>query len=214
MRIFTVFAILFFPTLACALPAQDTELTSCKYTPWQAHKEHAAPDTIIGSANLVRPVGKAENAPGIILQLSGRVTDERCTPLTGAVVEIWQADTEGKYMYPHTGQLASSRSVFAGSGRTTTDNLGRFRFTTLFPGTQNSAAPHIHLQIRHDDFETFTTILYFAGDSRNADDPALKKLSEDSRKRLSAFTARAADRRSIEARFDITLRGRAKHRKF
>ena len=110
------------------------------------------------------------------LLLSGRVLDENCQPIDGAIVEIWHAtpvlpdaepgDVNATYddsrMYRYYGQVA-------------TDSEGQYDFTTLRPGwylNGGSYRPaHVHVKIWVEDEERLTTQLYFEGDPFNDDDP-------------------------------------------
>jgi protocatechuate 3,4-dioxygenase beta subunit len=130
--------------------------------------------------NLARPAGKAVVAAGQQLRLQGRVLDRDCKPVEGAVVELWQANRDGLYQYADRAALANPYAVFAGAGRTTTDNAGRFDFYTLFPGgtLENGIerAPRLHVRVRHRDVKALTTELFFDAERRNATDPVYQKL--------------------------------------
>ena len=196
-------AAFFFCLFAAAAAAQpplpkDPVLTECKPTPVATNESYPGEAKIVKSSKLPRPAGKAEFALGQLVYLSGRVLDENCVPVVGAVVDIWQTDSRGRYRYPDKGSLVNPYPVFAGSGRAVTDNLGRYSFITIYPGSYRTFvpkpepghyvvnAPHIHFYITHDDFKPLLTKMYFEGDRRNDADPSLKKLNEELRKRISA----------------------------
>ena len=50
----------------------------------------------------------APRATGQLIQISGRITDEDGSPLAGAVIEIWQANSAGKYIHEWTGTMRRS----------------------------------------------------------------------------------------------------------
>src|SRR3712207_5283271 len=53
--------------------------------------------------DLVRVTGKAAQALGQVVHVSGRVLDTRGQPRPGSVVEIWQCDANGIYRHPRAG---------------------------------------------------------------------------------------------------------------
>lgn len=55
-------------------------------------------------ADLVRVMGEAAQAQGVVTHLHGRVLDRQSAPISGAVVEIWQCDAFGHYRHPRDRQ--------------------------------------------------------------------------------------------------------------
>ncbi len=102
-----------------------TTITALNHSP--------APDAVYSGNNLVQPAGKAEAMAGQWVVVRGRVLDSRCVPVANALVELWQADGQGRYVEFSRRLLAHPQPVFTGSGRTSTNNLGQFEFVTLFP---------------------------------------------------------------------------------
>ena len=78
-------------------------------------------------AELVPP-----GSPGAI-QLHGRVLDGRGEPVPDALLELWQAAPDGSVVQ-QPGALRRDGWTFTGWGRASTDNAGRYSFTTLAPG--------------------------------------------------------------------------------
>jgi catechol 1,2-dioxygenase len=98
--------------------------------------------------------------PGDALTVTGRVLAPDCqSPLTGALLELWQADAEGRYYEEDTYRLR---------GQLLTDDKGTFTFNTIVPGRYRlggSYRPaHIHLMLGHPRHQPLTTQLYFKGD--------------------------------------------------
>src|SRR5438046_10463747 len=86
------------------------------------------------------------------ITLSGRVVDGDGKPVNDAVVEIWQANAQGRYAHPDDTQNKALEPAFKGFGRVTTDKDGMFRFTTIKPGRIPAAgaglqAPHLNVPI-------------------------------------------------------------------
>ena len=78
--------------------------------------------------------------PGAI-RIEGTVTDGAGDPVPDAMVELWQADAEGRYLD------AADAGGFTGLGRSGTEDEGRFSFLTVKPGAVRGAdgapqAPH------------------------------------------------------------------------
>lgn len=74
-------------------------------------------------------------AKGEVIELTGRVVQADGRPLDNVVLEIWQADAEGRY----------DNADFFGWGRAATDAEGIYRFKTIRPGAVQGKAPHINL---------------------------------------------------------------------
>ncbi|BBX35553.1 protocatechuate 3,4-dioxygenase subunit alpha [Mycolicibacterium mageritense DSM 44476 = CIP 104973] len=78
--------------------------------------------------------------PGAI-RLHGEVTDGVGTPVPDVLLEIWQADADGR-VARNPGSLHRDGWTFTGFGRTGTDDAGRYSFTTVTPGvTEPGCAP-------------------------------------------------------------------------
>ncbi len=137
------------------------------------------------------PAGKAVEAPGQKILLTGQILDEACVPVSGAVVEIWQNDPYGRWILANAEDLVSVKPVFNGAGRTATDNQGIFHFITLFPAplsdkrSKTVRAPNFNIKIVAEGVKPFSTVLYFADDRHNENDPIFKKLSMSARQSVS-----------------------------
>jgi len=127
--------------------------------------------------------------------VEGRVVDGDGNALPDGMIEIWQADANGRYAHPHdvrSGHDESARSA-AGFGRLPTEADGGFRFTTVKPG--RVPAPDGSLQAPHLVVAVFargllkhlSTRLYFADEAAaNAEDFVLKQVPGGRRKTLIA----------------------------
>lgn len=114
-----------------------------------------------------RQVLASQDELGERLVVEGIVSGPDCqTPLSGAMIDVWHADTRGNYHGPE--------SEYRLRGQMKTDSEGRFRFETIRPGHYplgDSMRPaHIHFIVSHPGHEPLTTQLYFAGDPYLADD--------------------------------------------
>lgn len=205
-------------SLASPAQAADQFLLKCHGpTPAVSTSSYPGMSKIILSNNLARPAGKAIDAPGQLLFISGRVTDENCVPIPNAIIDIWQTNPFGKYRWASRDELLNPEPVFAGNGRAVTDNMGRYNFTTLFPGEYGRYAPHVNLRITHPDFDTLNTAMYFRGDRRNEDDSRFKALRDESQARLLAdimMRHPARPELGLEATFNIVIKGDSTYRRY
>jgi protocatechuate 3,4-dioxygenase beta subunit len=76
-------------------------------------------------------------------------TNNSCSALSGALVDIWHCDKDGNYSeYGGTSmQTVNYTGVNFLRGRQSTDTNGLVTFTSIFPGWYSSRAPHIHVHI-------------------------------------------------------------------
>ena len=143
-------------------------------------------------------------APGERIRIEGRVLDGRSEPVPDALIDLWQADGEGRYPPGPDGGRA-----FAGFGRCATDSAGRFRFLTVKPGRVDAfQAPHAVLAVfaRGLPSHLFTRI-YFSDEPDNATDPVLSGV--DAARRETLIGQRRDAPGGGVYRFDIRLQGAA-----
>ena len=112
----------------------------------------------IGASDLI--VGEPE---ADVLHLSGLVLAPGGTPHPGVLVDIWQADPNGRYKHPRDSGQDSLMDEFLYWGEATTDGEARFQFRTYVPGRYAARpAQHIHYKVWDDDRELLTSQIYFA----------------------------------------------------
>lgn len=97
---------------------------------------------------------------GIRLTVTGYVFGRACLPLSGVLMDFWQADTNGAY--DNTG--------FKLRGHQFTDARGAFTLTTVVPGLYPGRTRHIHVKAQAPGRPVLTTQLYFPGEPRNNTD--------------------------------------------
>jgi protocatechuate 3,4-dioxygenase beta subunit len=144
-----------------------------------------------GDADLTRqhrgdPIGER-------IIVSGQVLDENGRPVAGTLVEVWQANSAGRYPHRVDQHDAPMDPNFTGCGRALTDKDGRYRFVTIKPGEYpwrnhyNAWRPaHIHFSIFGPAFATrLVTQMYFPGDPLLERDPMYNCVpDEKARRRL------------------------------
>ncbi|WP_133646114.1 protocatechuate 3,4-dioxygenase subunit beta [Paraburkholderia flava] len=150
--------------------------------------------------------------------VTGRVLDEGGRPVRNTLVEIWQANSTGRYVHKADQHDAPLDPNFLGAGRCVTDQDGRYRFLTIKPGAYpwgnhpNAWRPnHIHFSLFGDYFGSrLVTQMYFPGDPLLAFDPIYQGTPADARERLiSRFSLDVTEEGfALGYEFDIVLRGR------
>ncbi len=150
----------------------------------------------------------AEAGDGERIRIEGRVLDGAGEAVGDAMVEIWQADGQGRYAHP--ADPRSSNARFRGFGRvgTGTDPEQRFVFETVKPGAPDDGqAPHINLVLflRGLLSHAFTRIYFSDEAEANDADPVLATVPAERRATLIAERDEAGD--TPLYRFDIRLQG-------
>jgi protocatechuate 3,4-dioxygenase, beta subunit len=135
----------------------------------------------------------APRAIGQYIEVTGRVVDEDGAPLPGAMVEIWQANSAGKYVHEMDRHEAPVDPNFIGEGRFVTDAEGCYRFRSIKPGaypvTESKwwwRPPHIHFSIFGPSWmNRFITQIFFPGEPLNETDLLLNAVQDpEARDRL------------------------------
>ena len=143
------------------------------------------PDQILGpfyplnrtadeTTDLAKSPSRPGRADGELLKVEGQVLTLTGRPVAGARVEIWQANSLGKYRHPSDTTPVPIDPNFDGFAVLKTDRQGRYEFRTIKPGAYRTPhgdirPPHIHFMV---DFgaDRLITQLYFAGEPGNATD--------------------------------------------
>jgi protocatechuate 3,4-dioxygenase alpha subunit len=141
------------------------------------------------------------------LRLTFRVLDGDAVPVPDAMIELWQADSEGNFAHPDS---SADGAAFRGFGRLATAEDGSCTFETIRPGcvpgtNKTFQAPHINVSILgRGILKRLSTRVYFAGEPANATDPVLILVPESRRATLLAHPDPARTDHWI---FDVRLRG-------
>ncbi len=140
-------------------------------------------------ADLTLIEGHSERAQGNVIRVTGQVLDDQGEPVEGALVDIWQANTHGRYHHEDDPNTAPQDPNFQGWGMVKTDAEGRYSFTTIKPGAYGvdekwTRPPHIHYKVSRRGYHEITTQMYFAGEELNESDALLRSVAEDARDSL------------------------------
>jgi protocatechuate 3,4-dioxygenase alpha subunit len=135
----------------------------------------------------------SDGAEGEHITLILRVIDGEGLPTPGdSMIELWQADSQGRYQHPADPRSADADKNFCGFGRLETDANGVCVFETVKPGRVPNAggsaqAPHINVTLFGRGLgKPLRTRVYFAGEAPNADDPVLALIPTNRRETLLA----------------------------
>ena len=144
---------------------------------------------------------------GTRIRVEGRVFDSEGAVVPDAMIEVWQADAQGRHAHPADSR--GSNAGFSGFGRhgTGTDPENRFIFDTVKPGPiGDGQAPHLNLIVfmRGMPLHAYTRIYFPDEVEANAADPVLAVVLAERRGTLIAAQKDGAPSTYV---FDIHLRG-------
>jgi protocatechuate 3,4-dioxygenase alpha subunit len=149
------------------------------------------------------------------ISIQGRVIDGTGTPLRDVLVEIWQANSEGRYRHPADTQGKRLDDDFRGWGRTGADfETGLYTFHTIKPGPvvgrrgHKMMAPHVNFWIVARGINIgLNTRMYFSDEAdANAADPVLNLIEQEVRRSTLIGRREAKDGKTMYT-FDIRLQG-------
>ncbi|MEO7369357.1 MAG: protocatechuate 3,4-dioxygenase subunit alpha [Ilumatobacteraceae bacterium] len=180
------------------------------------------PSQTVGPYFTMRLSGEGENvlttpeSVGRRIRIEGRVLDGDRKHIEDALVELWQADSAGRYHHP-----ADRRDdvpmdpAFSGFGRCASDfQTGAYSFLTIKPGpvphpAGGFQAPHLSLTIQARGMlnPTYTRIYFDDEVEANEVDPVLLSVPDDRRSTLIAVHITDAGSSVPTYRFDIRYQG-------
>ena len=151
--------------------------------------------------------------------VSGRLLDDNAKPIAHALIEMWQANSAGRYRHEIDDHDAPLDPNFTGVGRVLTGADGEYRFVTIKPAAYpwrnhyNAWRPaHLHFSLFGLGLvQRLVTQMYFPGDPLLPFDPMYNSISDEkARARLvSHFDwERTIPDIALAYRFDMVLRGR------
>ena len=191
------------PLGALAAPAA-VAAESCGLTPRQTTGPfYPVYEQVDKDVDLTKLTGHGGRARGEVIRVAGRVLDEACRPVEGALVDLWQATAKGRYAHPADPNPAPLDPNFQGWGQAVTDADGRYAFRTIKPaayplrfmsdGKADEEAgfrtPHLHFRVSKRGYAELATQMYFAGEALNDKDGVLRRVPEAERPRV-VITAR------------------------
>jgi protocatechuate 3,4-dioxygenase, beta subunit len=150
----------------------------------------------------------------------GTVYNENGHTIPNTLIEIWQANSAGRYVHKADQHDAPLDPNFLGAGRCMTDSKGNYKFYTIKPGAYpwgnhpNAWRPnHIHFSLFGANISNrLVTQMYFPGDPLLQYDPLYLGVPLAGRPLLvSQFDLSATEPNfALGYRFDFVLRGHSK----
>ncbi len=154
--------------------------------------------------NLLTP-----DASGERIRIEGRVLDGDGKPINDSMLEIWQADSQGRYAHP-ADRRANPNAAFKGFGRAGTGADGGYSFETVkpgaVPGPNGPQAPHVVFAVfARGMLRQCYTRMYFSDEKANGADPVLALVPQE--RRATLIAQRQDGGGHVVYRFDIRLQG-------
>ena len=144
--------------------------SNCKKTPQQS----IGPFYKVPSKIFNNDMTNDGKAIGKIIKVYGKIFDNKCKPIPNAILDIWQANSFGKYN--HQADLSESKkdNDFYGYMRLLSNGKGEYSFNTILPGSYKvskdlTRTPHIHFKVMINQ-KQLTTQMYFQGNKMNKKD--------------------------------------------
>ena len=197
---------------------ENTDLEKCVPTqydtmgPFHPNKDQADKDFDLTKFN-----GSVNKPNGELIYVRGKVTDEECMPISGALVMIWHANTHGKYTHEYDTNQIEDDPNFQGWGQMKTNEKGEYSFKTIKPGkymfdadNDDWRAPHIHFKVARRGYHELITQMYFEEETAlNRDDVFASKLSKLEKEQVIIKSQKAIEGLEKDAslvNFDIALK--------
>lgn len=122
--------------------------------------------------------GRSARAMGDVIEVSGRVLDRLGNPVSGAKIELWQANANGRYAHSNDTSAGALDLNFQGVARLVTGPLGECRIKMIRPNLYGRRTRHIHFDVTGHAHRLMSQ-MYFPEDAeKNASDGLYKKLGE------------------------------------
>ena len=132
-------------------------------------------------ADLTAITGRPGRAAGQILYLAGRVLDTRGKPLPRARLELWQANSHGRYIHSGDGDASGPLDPnFQGYASLRADAEGRYRIKTVKPAPYSGRTAHLHFNVDARGAK-LTTQMFFEDERLNERDGLYRALSREGR---------------------------------
>lgn len=187
---------------ASKLPTKPFQTVGPFY-PVDVTADQDADMTILGNSKTL--------AAGTIIYVTGRVLDTKGTPIANATLDIWQANSAGRYDHPADTNKAPVDANFQGFARIRTAADGTYKFKSIKPGAYPTGdgdwirPPHIHFDVRGNKSRAITQ-MYFEGEALNEKDLILKNIrrKETVVAKVDAASA-GSEKGALGVRWDVVL---------
>ena len=178
----------------------------------QTPSQTVGPFYSIGLTSKIMNVLANDATEGQRIRIEGRVFDGDSKPIPDVMVEIWQANSYGRYNHPDDKQEKPLDAMFIGWGRSGTDDNCVYSFETIKPGSVPGPdgtvqAPHINVVVfaRGMLLHAYTR-MYFGDEAANENDPVLSSI-KNKKRRQTLIAVPGMDHGKTVYSFDIRLQG-------
>ena len=142
-------------------------------------------------ADLTKVEGRNGIAKGEIIEVSGQVFDQHGNPIEDVTIDLWQANSFGKYHHPHDNSEAPIDENFQSWAILQSGTQGKFKFKTVIPGAypvgaNSQRTPHIHFKIGKNGYVSLLTQMYFPNHPLNQKDGLFRRKSAQEQKMMTA----------------------------
>lgn len=118
--------------------------------------------------------GRPARALGDVIEVSGRILDRLGNPVSGAKIELWQANANGRYAHGNDTSAGALDPNFQGMARLVTGPSGEWRIRTIRPGLYGRRTRHIHFDVTGRAHRLISQ-MYFPEDAEGNDRDGLFK---------------------------------------
>lgn len=167
-----------------------------------------------GDDDMTRIAPGRPRAQGQPIEISGTVRNQNGTPVRGALLEIWNANTFGRYTHIEDQSGLPLDPDFLGIGRVITDEEGGYRFWTISPGAYLARPDigrwrpkHVHISLSGGAARLITQ-MYFNGEKNNATDPMAILMGDAFVRNIGVEYDTTGDDVDEGYRFDMVVGGR------
>jgi protocatechuate 3,4-dioxygenase beta subunit len=163
-------------------------------------------------SDLTRLRGRKGVAKGQIIYVTGRILNLKGDPVRGAALEMWQANSVGRYAHPgDENQAAELDPNFQGYAVLKTNRDGEYRFKTIKPGAYPATPgwerpPHLHFDIRSRSSRLISQ-MFFPGEPLNEKDQLFTSLGPQAKFAIATVetATREIEDGALQYRWDIIL---------
>ena len=118
-------------------------------------------------ADMTSLPGKTARANGQLLKLSGRVLDIHGNAIENALIDVWQADSKGRYLHEDAPETSPLDENFQYWAKIKSASDGSYSIKTIIPAKYAAEndwvrPPHIHFRVAKRGMRELTTQMYFA----------------------------------------------------
>jgi len=144
-------------------------------------------------SDLTRIVGRNGTAQGEVVWIEVHVLDTTGATIPDVQVEIWQANSAGRYRHPRDANKAPLDPNFQGWAIVASDDAGKLKFKTVKPGAYPAAdgwsrPPHIHFKASKQGYSALTTQMYFPNEPLNELDLLIRRKSKEALGQMTAIS--------------------------